>query len=205
MSRWIRWGILSAVVLAFLGVLGFGLTRSPQNLPSALIAMPAPPFHLADMYQPSDSVSLEELRGKVVVLNFWASWCFPCVQEHPFLIQLDEQYDPSDVRLIGMLYQDVPERGRAYMDRYGGDWPTLVDPGSETAIPYGVYGPPETFIVSPDGVIAYKLVGPIVPRNYPVITGTIDSLLALRGPVPRLGGAEKGPEDRSSGGGDGSR
>jgi cytochrome c biogenesis protein CcmG/thiol:disulfide interchange protein DsbE len=81
-----------------------------------------------------------------------------------------------------MLYQDVPEKGRAFVAEYGGDWPTLVDPGSATAIPYGVYGPPETFVISPDGVIAYKLVGPLTPRTYPIVTATIDSLLALRGP-----------------------
>ena len=199
MSRWVRWGV-PPVAISFLAVLAFGLTRSPQNLPSALIAMPAPGFHLADMYDPSDSLSLAELRGKVVVLNFWASWCFPCVQEHPYLIRLDEEYDSEDVRVVGILYQDVPARGRAYMERYGGDWPSLDDPGSETAIPYGVYGPPETFIVSPDGVIAYKLVGPIVPQNYPVIRGTIDSLLALRGPAPEsdepLETARDAPDDR---------
>lgn len=182
MSRLLRWG-LPATALAFLALLAFGLTRSPQNLPSALIALPAPAFHLSNMFEPADSTSLESLRGRVVVLNFWASWCFPCIQEHPYLIRLDQDYDPADVQVLGVLYQDTPERGRAYIEKYGGDWPNLDDPGSATAIPYGVYGPPESFIISPDGVIAYKLVGPMTPRTYPIVKATIDSLLAIRGPA----------------------
>jgi len=172
------------IVGATLALLAFGLSRSPQNLPSALIALPAPQFTLATLFEPSDSISLGELRGRVVVLNYWASWCLPCVEEHPYLVKLSEDYDPGDVRLLGMLYQDTPERGRVFIEKYGGDWPTLLDPASSTAIPYGVYGPPETFVVTPDGVIAYKLVGPLTPRTYPIVTATIDSLLALRGELP---------------------
>jgi cytochrome c biogenesis protein CcmG/thiol:disulfide interchange protein DsbE len=170
-------------VAAALALLAFGLSRSPQNLPSALIALPAPQFELASMFEPSDSISLADLRGRVVVLNYWASWCLPCVQEHPYLEKLSDDYAPEDVQLLGMLYQDTPERGRAFIDQYGGDWPTLVDPGSSTAIPYGVYGPPETFVITPDGVIAYKLVGPLTRWTYPIVTATIDSLLAIRGSV----------------------
>jgi cytochrome c biogenesis protein CcmG/thiol:disulfide interchange protein DsbE len=182
-TRFLRWG-LPPVAVAFLALLAFGLTRSPQNLPSALIDLPAPEFHLPIMSEPADSISLEALRGRVVVLNYWASWCFPCVQEHPYLLKLDHDYDAADVQVLGMLYQDEPEKGRAFVAEYGGDWPTLVDPGSSTAIPYGVYGPPETFVISPDGVIAFKLVGPLTPRSYPIVTAAIDSLLAIRGPAP---------------------
>ncbi len=181
MTPFLRWG-LPPLVAASLALLVFGLSRSPQNLPSALIALPAPQFTLATMFEPSDSISMVDLRGRVVVLNYWASWCLPCVQEHPYLQKLSDDYAPEDVQLLGMLYQDTPERGQAFVNQYGGDWPTLVDPGSSTAIPYGVYGPPETFVVTPNGVIAYKLVGPLTPRTYPIVTATIDSLLAIRGP-----------------------
>ncbi|MDH3735187.1 MAG: redoxin domain-containing protein, partial [Gemmatimonadota bacterium] len=85
-------------------------------------------------------------------------------------------------QLLGVLYQDTPENGREFIRKYGGGWPTVVDPGSATAIPYGVYGPPETFVVSPDGTIAYKLLGALTPNTWPAVTGTIDSLLAARGP-----------------------
>ncbi len=184
MNRVLRW-LVPLVAIAVLGLLGFGLTRSPQFLPSALIEQPAPEFQLARLSEPSDSIALAELRGRVVVLNYWASWCFPCIQEHPYLELLDETYDHEDVQLIGMLYQDTPENGRAFMRQYGGEWPTLVDPMSETANPDGVYGPPETFIVSPDGVIAYKQLGPLSPRTFPIVKGKIDSLLALRDDAPQ--------------------
>jgi len=180
----LAWG-LPLLAIPILGLLAYGLTRPDRYvLPSALIGLPAPQFRLADLQDPADTLSLERFGGRVVVLNFWASWCGPCVAEHPFLSDLVEVYDPDDVQLLGILYQDTPERGRAFIERYGGGWPTVIDPESRTAIPYGVYGPPETFIVSPEGAIAYKLVGPVVESTYPAVRATIDSLLASRDTLP---------------------
>lgn len=200
MIRFVRWGLPLAAIPA-LALLAFGLTRSSETLPSALIELPAPQFRLENMYEAADSISLAEYGGRVVVLNYWASWCAPCMEEHPYLVNLTERYDPADVVLLGVLYQDVPENGRAFMDRFGGDWPSVVDYGSRTAIPYGVYGVPETFIVTPDGTIAYKVVGPLTPATVPVVTSIIDSLLAIREPRPAdwtidpLETAPSGPTD----------
>lgn len=180
MNRVLRW-LVPLVAIGVLGLLGFGLTTSPRKLlPSALIDRAAPDFELGTLFEPADSIALRDLRGRVVVLNYWASWCFPCIQEHPYLELLSQSYDTADVRLLGMLYQDTPENGRAFIRQYGGGWPTLVDPGSETAIPYGVYGPPETFVVSPEGIVVHKLLGPLTSTTYPVVKSKIDSLLAAR-------------------------
>jgi len=179
-KTFLRWG-LPLLAVPIVGLLAYGLTLPDRfTLPSALIELPAPEFRLEDMYDPADSISLEQYRGRVVVLNFWASWCGPCVAEHPYLVDLYDRYDPEDVLLLGVLYQDVPEKGRAFMQRYGGGWPSAVDYGSRTAIPYGVYGVPETFVVTPEGKIAYKLVGPLVPESSGGVYAAIDSLLAQR-------------------------
>jgi len=179
MRKAIRWALPLAAVPP-LALLGFGLTRDVKTLPSALVGAPAPEFRLEDMYDASDSLSLVEHRGRVVVLNYWASWCAPCIVEHPELVRLRADYDADDLTLLGVLYQDAPERGREFMRRHGGEWPSVVDYGSRTAIRYGVYGVPETFLISPEGTVVYKLVGPLDPRTAPVFRARIDSLLAVR-------------------------
>ncbi len=179
--------LLPVMAVPALGLLAFGLTRSPQNLPSALIGTDAPAFRLALMAEgptAPDSLDFSEYRGKVVVLNFWASWCLPCRDEHPVLIELTETYDPEDVRLLGVVYQDTPDNGVRYMRQFGGDWPSVMDPGSRTAIEYGVYGVPETFFIGADGRIAHKHIG-AVTRS--LVREKVDSLLAARpdlGPIP---------------------
>jgi len=189
----LRWA-LPLAALPPLALLGFGLTRDVKNLPSALVGEPAPDFRLEDMTVPADSISLAEHRGRVVVLNYFASWCLPCIVEHPELVRLRADYDPDDVTLLGVLYQDAPEKGRAFMRRHGGEWPAVVDYGSRTAIRYGVYGVPETFLITPEGTVAYKLVGPLDRRAAPVFRAKIDSLLAVRaagaGDVERLESAD---------------
>ncbi len=178
--------LLPVMAVPALGLLAFGLTRSPQTLPSALIGKEAPGFRLALMADETapDSLDFAEYRGKVVVLNFWASWCLPCRDEHPVLIELTETYDPDDVRLLGVVYQDTPANGALYMRQFGGDWPSVMDPGSRTAIEYGVYGVPETFFIGADGRIAHKHIG-AVTRS--LVREKVDSLLAARpdlGPIP---------------------
>jgi cytochrome c biogenesis protein CcmG/thiol:disulfide interchange protein DsbE len=203
------WAIPAAAVPALL-LLAFGLTRNPQNLPSALIGREAPGFELELMAspgarvasdeatdeigsedgldqtqlvseggstEPTDMLALEDLRGRVVILNFWASWCIPCRAEHPALVQTSQTYSTDDVVLLGVLYQDTEPNGIRFMQEFGGHWPSVMDSSSRTAIDYGVYGVPETFFIDADGHIANKNVGPV---NWAMITQTVDSLLLER-------------------------
>ncbi|HET8568051.1 MAG TPA: redoxin domain-containing protein [Candidatus Limnocylindria bacterium] len=153
--------ILTLLVLATLVlVLGLGFRRDPQDIRSAAVGKPAPAFDLPALDAPG-SVSLASYRGKVVVVNFFASWCVPCKEEHPVLARVWERYRTSDVVLIGILYQDSVDAGRAFTRRLGTTWPTAVDDTGRLALAFGVFGVPETFFIGADGVIAGRHIGPI--------------------------------------------
>lgn len=170
---WKAW-VGVALVVGFLGLLGFGLTRDVQKLPSALVGQPVPEFRAATLS--GDTVTSAELRGEAVVLNFWASWCVPCRQEHPVLRRAERAWDDDPARVVGVVYQDSRTAARRYMDRLGGSWANLVDPQSRIAIDFGVYGVPETFFLSPDGTVAKKHIGVL---TWDLVRSTVDSLLAL--------------------------
>lgn len=172
MGSWKTWASIAAAV-AFLGLLGFGLTRDVQKLPSAIIGTEAPTFRAETLS--GDSLSLRDLRGDVVVMNFWASWCIPCRSEHRVLVRAERQYADRDARIVGVVYQDSRAAARRFMDRLGGSWPSITDPGSRIAIDYGVYGVPETFFLTRDGRVAKKHIGPL---TWDALQGTVDSLLA---------------------------
>lgn len=157
-----RWGsaVTWVAVLAVLGLLGFGLTRDANELPSPLVGNPAPGFELIDL-EGDTVVSLAALEGRPVVVNFWASWCLGCIEEHPALVRAWRRFETRGVMMVGVVYQDSPANARRYLTRHGGGWPQLVDPGSRAAIDYGVYGIPETFFVGRDGIIAHKHIGPV--------------------------------------------
>lgn len=167
-----RWLLPLSVVPVIL-LLAFGLSRDATVLPSALVGSEAPDFHLETIA--GDTVSLDDLRGHVAILNFWASWCLPCRDEHPILVRASETW-PDDVVVAGVLYQDSRASALRFMQRLGGDWPSGMDPASRTAIDYGVYGVPETFFLSRDGRVARKHIGPI---TWQVVESAVDSLLSV--------------------------
>jgi len=109
------------------------------------------------------TVSLEEARytGKVVVVNFFASWCLPCTQENPALVRVYERYRGSDVVMLGVVYQESRDSALSYVKRMGINWSAVADDDGRVALSYGVFGPPETFFIGPDGVIAGRHIGPI--------------------------------------------
>jgi cytochrome c biogenesis protein CcmG/thiol:disulfide interchange protein DsbE len=172
-----------AVALPFIALLAYGLTRDPSVIPSPLPGKPAPQFALT-VFAPgepptqlpvADTVRLSAHRGSVVVLNFWASWCLACRDEHEALSTVARMYADRPVKFFGVLYNDVPSNGLRWIEQMGGQsYPSLNDPRTRTAIDYGLYGVPETFFITRDGRVAYKHVGPVSAR---LLVQKIDSLL----------------------------
>lgn len=157
--RWLRWLVVPLVVVPLTLLLGFGLTIDPRAIPSALLNKPVPPF--SSVAIDGRLVSSASLRGRVIVVNFWASWCAECKVEHPILMDGDRRYG-TDVAFIGVLYQDQVVNAIAYLDRYGDSgYPNLLDPDGRLAIDFGVTGVPETFFIDRRGIVRYKHWGAI--------------------------------------------
>jgi cytochrome c biogenesis protein CcmG/thiol:disulfide interchange protein DsbE len=111
----------------------------------------------------SSTVSLAALRGRPVVLNFWASWCTGCLAEHPYLLNAWRTYRRKGVTFVGVIYDDKQTDARSFVRQYGGGWPDVLDPGQSTAINYGVYGVPETYFIDRQGIIRAKSTGMVTP------------------------------------------
>ena len=174
------WVVVGAVVvaIALLGsLLAFGLSRDPAVLRSPLIGQRAPDFALQTL-DGSRTIRLSDLRGQVVVINFWASWCRDCRVEHPALTAAWQRYRDSGAVVLGIAFQDRKQDSAAFARELVTDWPLLHDPDSRTALAYGVYGIPETFFVGPDGRVAHKHIGAV---PYEVLSGQITRLLNQRG------------------------
>ncbi len=158
------------IVTPLIVVLALSFGKDPRAIDSPLIGKAAPTFTLRDL--DGDVVALEELRGQPVVLNFWATWCQPCVVEHPLLIASANRYE-GQVRFVGVIYQDEPQDIRRFVSQRGSWGPSLIDTDGDVAIAYGVYGAPETYFISSDGVIAEKVVGAIRPDVMASILGPL--------------------------------
>jgi len=144
------------LLVAFLWV---GLGRDPREVPSPLIGKPAPAFKLAQLHAPDALLSNDDLKGKVWLLNVWASWCVSCRVEHPLLVQLAKA---NIVPVYGLDYKDKPDDGRAWLAQNGNPYTTsIVDQDGRVGIDYGVYGVPETFLIDKTGIIRYKQIGPL--------------------------------------------
>ena len=142
----------------------------PSRIPSALIGRPAPAVDLppvAGLERDGKAIpglSAAEFRGNVTLVNVWASWCIPCHDEAPFLLELGGD---TRIRLVGINYKDQPDNARRFLNRYGNPFiASGADQTGRAAIEWGVYGVPETFLIGRDGRIAYKLVGPISAANF---------------------------------------
>jgi len=155
--------LIPLAALPLIGLLAYGFTTDPRAIPSPLIKKPAPPFTMT-VYD-GGPLDLEGLRGKVVLLNFWASWCFPaCYEEAPELERAWRAYRDRGLVVVGVDIQDTEAAGRQFIDQFKLTFANGPDPGGKIAIDYGVYGVPETFVIDRQGVIAHKQVGGVTDQ-----------------------------------------
>jgi cytochrome c biogenesis protein CcmG/thiol:disulfide interchange protein DsbE len=176
------WLVALPLVL-FAGLAGLFLVRlgggDPAKIPSALIGAPAPqtPLPALDGLAGIPGLDPSVFKGKVSVVNVWASWCVPCHEEAPLFTRLA---DDRRLQMVGINYKDAADNARRFLGRYGNPFGIVgVDGNGRAAIEWGVYGVPETFIVGRDGRIAFKLVGGVTEANYePVLKREIDKALA---------------------------
>lgn len=157
-----RYLIPLAIFIVMAGFLAVGLNLNPREVPSPLIDKPAPAFTLPRLEDPAVRVAAADLQGQVWVINVWASWCVPCLAEHPLVTELART---ANVPVIGLNYKDKPEDATRWLTRNGNPYTmVLADRDGQVGIDYGVYGVPETFIVDKAGVIRHKHIGPITPK-----------------------------------------
>ena len=178
------WHVVVVATLVGLFLLFYqGLWGDPSAIPTVLIGTPAPTFSGPNVVNGA-TIDLSQYRGKVVMINFWASWCQECRVEHENLLALYNQFrNNPDFVLLGINYQDKLEDARQYLDVHGSPFQQVRDVKGTISIDYGVYGVPETFIIDKQGVIRHKQVGPIVGPAYSLLTERVlPTLLEGAGP-----------------------
>ncbi|HUG41017.1 MAG TPA: redoxin domain-containing protein [Longimicrobiales bacterium] len=189
---WKRAGFAMLVAIPLIALFAFGLRRGdPRLIPSPLVGLPAPAFALPVLAvqgpavggeeTTGETVRLADLRGQVVVLNFFASWCGPCRVEHRGLTRTAARYADRGVRFYGIVYNDTPAAVRSYIRQLGGQsYPALLDPGQLVAIDYGLVGVPETFFIGRDGVVRRKVFSAVTEQQ---LVEEIEALLAEPAPA----------------------
>jgi cytochrome c biogenesis protein CcmG/thiol:disulfide interchange protein DsbE len=158
----VRLGWVVAAFAALVLLLGVGLTLNPREVPSPLIGKPAPAFELPLLHAPDKTFSQKEMLGKVWVLNVWASWCPPCLVEHPVVTALAQS---RLAPVVGLNYKDAREDALPWLKRNGDPFAfSVFDLDGRIGIDYGVYGVPETYVIDRRGIIRYKHIGPLTPE-----------------------------------------
>jgi cytochrome c biogenesis protein CcmG/thiol:disulfide interchange protein DsbE len=159
-------------IFAIVALLSVGFTLDPTKLEDRVTGRPAPGFTLVDL--DGKTTTLADHAGKPVVINFWSTWCLPCKQEHPVLLEAAERY--PDVKFFGVLYNDHPKKASKYLNEVGSNYPHLIDPNSRTAIDYAVTGVPETYFIDREGRIVEKVPWPLGRRDlYPRLEALLGS------------------------------
>lgn len=151
--------LVPLIAFALMVLFGWGLFRGADDLPSALLGKPVPEFALPPVLGREEGLSTQDLIGHVSLVNVFASWCVPCRAEHPLFMELSAT---GEVPLYGINYKDPPDQARAWLDELGDPYARIgADINGRAGIEWGVYGVPETYVIAPDGTIAYRHVGPI--------------------------------------------
>ena len=158
-------------------LLAYGLKLDPRKIPSPLVDKPLPAFTLPTLENPKKSLSNADLKGKVVLINVWASWCAACKQEHPVLMALARE---KQVPIIGLNYKDKREDATHMLRTEGNPYDvSIVDADGRVGIDWGVYGVPETFVIDNNGIIRYKHIGPVSAEAWmQILQPLIHKLLA---------------------------
>lgn len=153
--------LVPLVVVGLLGLLGWGLLRpaAPNGRASPLVGKPAPDFKLELLR--GGTLRLSQLKGKALIVNFWASWCIPCREEAPLLRDTQTKYASRGLVIVGITVSDKPEDSRRFAEEFGLNYPNLIDPKGKTGVDYGVTGVPETYFIDRKGMIVTKKIGPI--------------------------------------------
>jgi cytochrome c biogenesis protein CcmG/thiol:disulfide interchange protein DsbE len=161
--RALKFGIPLLFFVLLAGFFAVGLMRDPRAVPSPFIGKPAPAFKLEQLHEPARVFTPEDMKGKVWMLNVWASWCVSCRVEHPLLVEMSRR---NLVPIIGLNYKDKREDGVQWLQKFGNPYAMSAhDFDGKVGIDYGVYGVPETFVIDKQGVIRHKQIGPITPES----------------------------------------
>ena len=175
MRRYLRW-LIPAAALPVLGLLAYGFRVNPRDIPTPLIDRPAAAFALTSYA--GEPVSLDAYRGRVVVVNFWASWCHPaCYEEAPVLERNWRAYRDRDVVVLGVDIQDKAEAAKKFIADFALTFPNALDAAGRVSVDYGVYGVPETFFIDRRGRIRAKHVGAVTDEAF---RHQVERLLAER-------------------------
>jgi cytochrome c biogenesis protein CcmG/thiol:disulfide interchange protein DsbE len=172
-SRLLPWAIPLAVV-PVLVLLAYGFRTDPHDIPSPLLGKPASPFALTAF--DGKPVALDALKGQVVIVNFWASWCYPaCYEEAPSLERAWQTYKDRGLVVVGVNFQDKEEPAKRFLTQFGHTFPNAPDPAGRVSVDYGVYGVPETYFIDKKGRVRFKQVGPVSDET---LKSQIERLLA---------------------------
>jgi cytochrome c biogenesis protein CcmG/thiol:disulfide interchange protein DsbE len=171
--------VIAVVMSAFIALLATRKSAVDQQARSPLLGQPAPAIAGRDITgQQNQQIDLSGLRGRYVLVNFFASWCIPCQIEHPELVRwLARHAAKGDASVLAVTFEDTAGNARTFMQHNGGDWPVVADPGGQIALDYGVRGPPESYLLNPDGVVLAKFVGRVSADG-------LDNLLARAEAAP---------------------
>jgi cytochrome c biogenesis protein CcmG/thiol:disulfide interchange protein DsbE len=155
-----RWHYAAAAIAPFLVMALWGAVLLPGPAPTlARIGQPAPAFVLADL--DGNRLSLGDLRGRPVIVNFWASSCAPCIDEFPLLTSAAAVHGADGLAVVGVVVRDSSVAAREFLARMGATWPSAMDPGDAVAMQYGIIGPPDSFFIDRDGIVVSRQIGPL--------------------------------------------
>jgi len=158
-----RFAIPIVVLLGLLALFAVGLTRDPREVPSPLIGKASPAFALPGLGGTPPQLANADLKGRPVMVNFFASWCAACRNEHPLLMQLAK----DGVEIIGIDYKDTDAEGLEWLTRHGNPYRVVAaDAQGVMGLDWGVYGVPETYVLSPEGTILFKQIGPVTEQAW---------------------------------------